>query len=178
MDRKIDDNTLVEVWNNHRSSIGYTTDKGSTVWHTPGLMKKIRMDELYDAFNVMGGRKLFAQGALLIKDNDIREKLGLAELDKYILDKEGMEELLNNGNLEEIEEFLQYCSDMLLETFTQAAINLPIKDMNVARLITKYSATDVLSVIDERAADKETSVAVQPTRITDETGRAKRIAKE
>ena len=178
MYNKINDNTLFEVWNNHRSSVGYIIGGVSNVWHTPGLMKKVKMDEVRNAFNQIGGRKLITQGALLIKDSNVRAELGLPELDEYLLDRDQMKDLLINGDLNNIEDFLQYCSNMLLTTFTQIAIELPIQDMNIARLITKYAGTDVLNVIEERAADEELVKDIQPTQTVDSTGRAKRIAKE
>ena len=86
--------------------------------------------------------------------------------------------LLIEGDIDAIEDFLQYCSNMLLTTFTQIAIDLPIQDMNIARLITRYSNSDVLMAIQERKADREVASVETPTQTVDSTGRAKRIAKE
>lgn len=154
MSKEINENTMVEVWNNHRSGVSYVTDKVTRTWHTPGSMKKISLAELYDACNMPGAKKFFIEGALLIKDNEIRERLDLPALDEYTLDRKQMVALLESGNLADIEEFLQYCSNMLLNTFVQVAIELPLSNMSVAHLIGKYVGLDLVNVIAEKVAEQ------------------------
>jgi len=174
--REINDNTIVEVWSNHRSSISYVTDKVTRTWHTPGSMKKIKVDELYEACNSPGGKKFFNEGVLLIKDNEVRERLDLPPLDKFVLDRKEMFDLIKSGNFKEIEEFLQYCSNMLLSTFVQIAIEVPVSDLSIAKLIGKYAGIDILSVIAER---QEEAVGKKDQKEFDNnSGRPRRIAKE
>lgn len=178
MNKQIQDDTIVEVINNHGSSISYSTDKVTRTWQVVGETKKIRFIELQEACNARGGKVLFSEGALLIKDSEVRERLDLPALDKYVLDTKEMEALLKNRDLSEIEEFLQYSSNMLLKTFVDVAISLPIADMNISNLIKKYSGTDVALAIEERHADKESVVSTDTAKTVDSSGRAKRIARE
>lgn len=173
MARELNENTLVEVWSNSRSGISYVTDKVTRTWHTPGSSKKINLGELYEACNMPGAKKFFVEGVLLIKDNEVREKLDLPPLDEYTLDRKQMIELLQSGDLRLIEEFLQYCSNMLLNSFVQVAIDLPISDMNIAKLIGKYSGFDLVSVLAEKADD-----VVQVKDMPAGANRPKRIVKE
>lgn len=177
MSSVLTDSSLIEVWNNHDSSIGYTAEKGSRVWRVTGEVKKVRLDELYAANNTPGGKIFFEQGALLIRDNEARKLLDLPELDEYVLDSKEMQELIKSSDLQKIEEFLQYCSNMLLQTFVKIAIELPVTNLNIARLITQYSGTDVLMVIEEKATDKSGKDG-EANKVIDQSGRAKRIVKE
>lgn len=174
---RIPDNAMIEVFNNQQSgSIGYTVDKVSRVWQFPGSMKKIRMEELYDAWNLRGGRILFTSGALLIKDSEAREALGLEPLDKYVLTNEETIELLKNKESSELEDVLQYCSNFVLEKIVEAAVTIPISDMGKANLIKKYSGIDIIKLIQEAEIDKivETEVKIEST----STRQRRRIIKE
>ena len=162
MSREIKDNTMVEVWSNYSSSLSYVTPKVVRTWHTPGSMKKVAMSELYEAVNAPGGKKFFDEGALLIKDNEVRDKLGLEPLDQYTLSREEIITLLEKKDIEKVEELLQYCSNMMLETIVQIAIDMPIEDRPIAKLIQSYSGTDVFQVIEEKAQDTEQPQAAQP----------------
>ena len=173
--RVLKDDTLIEVWNNHGWGVSYVTDKVVRTWQTSGMVKKVPFGELYEAASFKGNRVLFAEGALLIKDNEVRERLDLPPLDEYTLDLEGMKTLLESGDKNKIEDFLQYCSNMALDALVQVAINIPVSDVKLAQLISKYAKVDVLSAIQEK-------METQPTQTNQEVSegkpRPKRIIKE
>jgi hypothetical protein len=155
--RTLQDDTLIEVWNNHGWGVSYLTDRVTRTWQSPGLVKKIPFGELYEAISYKGNRVLFEEGALLIKDNEVRMQLDLPPLDEFSLTLEEMKELLKSGNLEKIENFLQYCSNMALDAFVQVATDLPVTDVTIAKLISKYSNVDILSTIEEKIDRNENS---------------------
>ena len=174
--KELKDDTQIEVWNNHGWGVSYVTDKVVKTFSTPGMMRKVRFDELNEVMSFKGNRILFEQGALLIKDNEVRERLNLPALNEYILSLEEMKELLLTKDIKKIEDFMQYCSNMLLETFARVAIKLPVTDMNTIKLITEYSSVDVAMAIEENAE----IVANQPNTNLPTEGkpRPKRIRKE
>lgn len=175
--KEFKDNDLIEVWNNLNWSVGYNTDRESRVWQLPGSVKKITFGELIEVMGAHGSRKLFEEGALLIKDNEVRDRLNLDPLDKYILDLKEMEELLKSKDLVKIEDFVQYCSNKMLDTFIQVAIKLPVKDIDLAKMLSSYSHIDVLSAIEEQKEILKESDEVQAP-IEKDKPRHKRIRKE
>ena len=145
----IQDDTIVEVFNDYHSSVSYKLDRVTRSWDV-GAAKKIRVAELYEAVNIKGGRFLFEEGILLIKDAAVRRALGLSDLDEYSLDQDKIVEMLNKGTNKELEDVLMYCSETTLTKIVQKAIEMPISDMNKANLIKSYSGIDILSVIQEK----------------------------
>lgn len=174
--KKFEDNTLIEVWNNLGWGVSYVTDKATRTWQLTGSMKKIPFGELIEALSFRGNRRLFEEGALLIKDNEVRIQLDLPELNEYILDLEQIKDLLKTGDMAKIEDFLQYCSNMALGTFVQVAIELPVRDLELARLISSYANVDLLSAIQEKIeTGEETNKMASPDK---DKPRPKRIIKE
>lgn len=175
--KEFKDNDLVQVWNNLGWSVGYKTSKESRVWEISGSVKKIAFAELIEVMGTHGGRRLFEEGALLIKDNEVRERLGLSPLDKYTLDLKEMEELLKSEDITRIEDFMQYCSNKMLDSLVQVAIKLPIKNLDLAKMLSSYSNTDVMSAIEEHESIAKESNEVN-TPIEKDKPRHKRIPKE
>ncbi len=168
----IDGNMVVDVWSNELGSIYYVTDKITRTWTYLGEVKKVTVDELRDVVNTAAGRSFFEEDLLLIKDNKVRNFLGLTELSEYSLGKDEMIELLKSNNLEKIEEFLQYCTYSLLETFAILAIELPVDNLDVANLIQNYSKMDVIQLIQER---KEEGIKSSIITTPKSTQRPKRV---
>jgi len=171
----LDDNTLVEVWNNHGWGVSYVTDKITRTWQTSGVVKKIAFGELYEAMSFKGNRVLFEENALLIKDNEVRARLDLPPLNEYSLDLKEMKELLEQGDVEKIEDFLQYCSNMTLDAFVQVAIDLPVSNVSIVNLIGEYANVNVLAAIQEKMENSLTNKDSSPNV---NKPRPKRIIKE
>lgn len=142
---RMDKDSYVEVVNNTESTIGYITPDGrKSIWPAPTrrvreVRKRVRLTELYDAMGKPSVVKMLSEGALLIRDNEAREVLGLDPLDEYILDAKETEELLLEGSQEKMEEVLQYCSDAILNRIVDRAIELPLRDWSKIKLIESYS---------------------------------------
>jgi hypothetical protein len=175
--KEFKDNDLIQVWNNLGWSVGYKTGKESRVWEISGSVKKIAFAELLEVTGTHGGRRLFEEGALLIKDNEVRERLNLPPLDKYTLDLHEMEELLKTEDIVKIEDFVQYCSNKMLDSLIQVAIKLPVKNLDIAKMLSSYSNTDVISAIEEHESVVAESNEVN-TPIEKDKPRRKRIPKE
>lgn len=170
--KKITDKTLVKVFNNSTGSAGYTVDNITRKFDKPNSYREIEFKEILNLFNTAGGRELFSEDILLIKDNTIREELSLHPMDKYVLDEEGIKNLFN-GSDDELEDVLQNCTDLILEKITQVAIELPLNELSKVNLIKNYTGLDIYSVIEESKVDKKetksTSVAGRPKRTPKKT---------
>jgi len=159
MERKeLNDNSKVEVKNDYTCSAIYKTDKITRVFEK-GTKKLITIEELYNAVNTKAGKVLFDEGILLIKDERVREMLGLKALDKYSPDYEQIGKLLEDGSVEELEALLQYCTDSTLEKIIEKAIELPIQDLNKAKLIHSYSGKDIINIVREKEEEGEETSA-------------------
>lgn len=151
--KKITDKTIVKVFNNSTGSVGYTVDNVTRKFDKPNASRDVEFKELQNLFNVAGGRELFSEDILLIKDNTIREELSLHPMDKYILDEEGIVNLFDSSD-DELEDVLQNCTDLILEKITQVAIKLPLNELSKVNLIKNYSGLDIYSVIEESKVEK------------------------
>jgi hypothetical protein len=166
--REINDNTIVEVWNNSIGDARYTVQNGTInirrTWRLPGTMQEVEFKELKTAFNEPGVRQLFEvfnkelkryeDGELLIKNELVREKLDLKPLGKYTLDQEQIIDLLKNQSVGKFEETLENCPDSTLDRIIQEAINLPLSDINKINLVKLYSGKDVLTFIQIKNENK------------------------
>lgn len=148
---RIDDDIVIEVFNDSHASVGYKLDHIERTWQK-GTAKKIRMGELYELVNTKGGRVLLEENKLLIKDSSMREALSLSPLSDYSLTSEQIKTLLTKGTDEKLEDVLSYCTDAILDKIVQVAINMPIENMKKARMIQSFSGIDILDVIKERDA--------------------------
>lgn len=169
--KKITAKTMVKVFNNSTGSVGYTVDNITRKFDKPNSFRDVEFKELQDLFNTAGGRELFSEDILLIKDNSIREELSLHPMDKYILDEKGIKELFSKSD-DELEDVLQNCTDLILEKITQVAIDLPLNDLGKVNLVKTYTGLDIYSVIEEKKEDKPEKKTTTPT------GKPKRTPKK
>ncbi len=163
MKKEMDMTQLVDVFNDYTSTVFYVHNKIEKVWDRPGAVKKIPLMELYEVANTRGGRVLFQENMLLVKDSEIREFIGLEPLSKYTPTLEEIADLLQNKPIEELEEILQYCSDRTLEKVVESAISLPIHSLTKGSLIHEYSGINVVQAIEDRKEAAVTTSADQKT---------------
>ena len=144
----ITEETIVVVTNDYDSTVGYTTEKVTRVWE-PNSFKKVSVAELQDVMNTRGGRYLFEEHLLLLKETEVRHYLGLEPIGQYDLEQKDIVKLLENSNLADFEDVLQYCGDMTLEKIVSAAIALPLADLNKTNLLKSYSGINIVEAIQE-----------------------------
>jgi hypothetical protein len=146
----------VEIVNNSTSSVSIATATQRVSFNAPTpkvpmVMQRVKRESLVEMFSTPGVERLFTDEILLIKDREMREFLGLPELDRFTIGIDEIPKVLDasfdNG---EFEELLQYCSDSVLENIVKIASELPIKDMSKNLLIKKYSNLDPYKIFSER----------------------------
>lgn len=145
----LDDTSLVRVTNEFGGVVTYTTERISKTFLVD-TFKDVPLSELKEVCFVSGQSALFTKGYLMIKDERARAALNLEPLGKNNLDEPGMRVLLASGKLADIEEFLQYCSNENLDKLLKVAVDMPIKDLDVANLIQAYTKINLISVIRDR----------------------------
>lgn len=170
------DEAVVEIQNDYVCSIVYSV--GSVRRELPvGAKMKVKVKELYELVNTVGGRKVLEKGKILLKESEVRDYLGLPELDKYNPSLEEIKELIKNPDIDRLEELLMYCSSTTLEKIVNSAIEAPISNMQAARLIHQYSGKDVISIIQEREqdGDSQEETVRKPTKEGETPRRRKKI---
>ena len=110
--------------------------------------RKITMDELEDLYNDRGGRVILEEDILRVMEAEARESIGLPKLDEYCLDGEGFK-LLFEGTDEKFEEFLQYCSESMMDRAISYIIENKIDNMRKRQLIEEYSGKNLKPILDE-----------------------------
>ena len=148
----LNDDSLVRVSNEFGGVVTYTTERMSRSF-LADTFKDISLSELKEVCFISGQSALFTKGYLMIKDERAREALDLEPLGKNNLDEAGMKVLLLERNLKNIEEFIQFCSNENLEKLLKVAVEMPIKDLDVANLIQAYTKVNVIAAIQDRLED-------------------------
>ena len=167
--RQLTDKTMVQVFNNSIGDVGYTIENGSykvrKTWRTPSTMQEVEFKELKTAINEPGVRQLFEEynkelrryedGELLIKNEQVREKLGLQPIGKYTLDQKEIIELLKNGSMSKLEETLENCPNITVDKIIQEAINMSLSDITKINIIKEYSGKDILGIINQKTEESQ-----------------------
>ena len=167
--RQLTDKTMVQVFNNSIGDVGYTIENGSykvrRTWRTPSTMQEVEFKELKTAINEPGVRQLFEEynkelrryedGELLIKNEQVREKLGLQPIGKYTLDQKEIIELLKSGSISKLEETLENCPNITIEKIIQEAINMSLSDIVKINIIKEYSGKDILGIINQKTEESQ-----------------------
>ena len=170
--KKFTNDMMIEVINTSSGSVGYTPEMStvSKKWERQGTVKKVKLGELRDVIGTVGGYVLFSENLLLIKDADVREELGLPELDEYTLTDREIKDLLNNKSVDDLEEVVQNCTDDMLDTITNTAINEEVSDLNKLQLIEDYTGINVVEAIKEH---QEEAPKVKTTKRTSKAATVK-----
>ena len=156
----LDDTSLVRVSNEFGGVVTYKTERISKTF-LADTFKDIPLSELKEVCFAAGQSALFTKGYLMIKDERARAALNLEPLGKTNMDEPGMKVLLSSGKLDEIEEFLQYCSNENLDKLLKVAVEMPIKDLDTANLIQAYTKINLIAVIRDRMEDQVAETGVR-----------------
>ncbi|WP_372011322.1 hypothetical protein NBRC13296_12160 [Paenibacillus chitinolyticus] len=156
--RKLTDKTMVSVFNNNGGVVFYYSELNRVKrrWDKPNVDKKISLEELKELVNTAGGYELLRDD-LLITDIDVREELGLPVEKEYMLDDQGIKELLGRSQ-EDLEEVLSNASDAIKEKIAHVAILIQLADLNKIEVIKANTGIDILSAIQQGKEDQKTGV--------------------
>lgn len=180
---RLDKDSYVEVINNTEMTVGYITPDGrKSIWPAPTkkvreVKKRVRLTELYDAMGKPAVTRMLTEGALLIKDSEARDILGLPPLEKYVLDAEQTDVALKEMNISNFEDILKFCSDAILDKIVQRAIDLPLRDYSKIQLLETYSGQkvgDAIRAYEEDNHYDEEAKSATPDGATSETARTPR----
>lgn len=92
----------------------------------------------------LGFRRMFMEDAVLyIKDGDLIKEWGLQEVDEYILDVEGLKELVFEKSIEDLEDFLMYAPQSMIDNIEVVCTEKELTDTRKLKLIKDYTGKDI-----------------------------------
>ena len=145
----IDDNKLISVRNSNNGKTGYVIPERhlDRTWNV-GETKKIPFEEL-KAFSYMPGGIYTLENLLVIEDEEaIKELLNKEVEPEYNYDEQKIREVLFNGSMDELEDFLNFAPLGRIEILKTLAINEEVPDTRKRDLISKKTGLNINTAID------------------------------
>lgn len=158
--QELNDSSIVRIFNEYGGTIDYKTD---TVSRTipANSFRDVELKELKDLIIRDAKPGLFEKGYLMIRDDKVREVLGLELLNENNLSEDGIKKLFEERDLKKLESFLQLASNANLDKLVRVAIEMPVKDLDTANLIQAYSGKNIIQIIREKSDEEVQTTGVR-----------------
>lgn len=160
----IKDDTLINVRNRNNGTTGYTLADGAKetrLW-AENEVKKITFAELKRVSYLPGGAELL-RDYLVIEDPAAIEALNVGidiqEQPEYLYTENEIRDLLFNGSLDELKDFLDFSPDGGIEIAKQIAVNEELPDMRKRKIISEATGFNINTAIEINDMMKDNSVA-------------------
>lgn len=160
----IKDDTLINVRNRNNGTTGYTLADGAKetrLW-AENEIKKITFAELKRVSYLPGGAELL-RDYLVIEDPAAIEALNVGidiqEQPEYLYTENEIRDLLFNGSLDELKDFLDFSPDGGIEIAKQIAVNEELPDMRKRRIISEATGFNINTAIEINDMMKDNGVA-------------------
>lgn len=163
MEEKISATKYVEVTNRNNGITGYTLSNGLERTFNLRETKKIPLEELQEVEAIPGGEYLL-RNYLMIKDQTALEYLNINPEPEYFYTEDEIQELLNNGTIEQLEDCLNFAPQGVIDLVKSFAVKLEIPDIRKRDLITKKTGFNISNAIMvNKALEEEPTPAVEAT---------------
>ena len=160
----IKDDTLINVRNRNNGTTGYTLADGAKetrLW-AENEIKKITFAELKRVSYLPGGAELL-RDYLVIEDPAAIEALNVGidiqEQPEYLYTENEIRDLLFNGSLDELKDFLDFSPDGGIEIAKQIAVNEELPDMRKRKIISEATGFNINTAIEINDMMKDSGVA-------------------
>lgn len=174
----IKDDTLINVRNRNNGTTGYTLADGAKetrLW-AENEVKKITFAELKRVSYLPGGAELL-RDYLVIEDPAAIEALNVGidiqEQPEYLYTENEIRDLLFNGSLDELKDFLDFSPDGGIEIAKQIAVNEELPDMRKRKIISEATGFNINTAIEINDMMKDNGVAEEAA-----PKKQRRVAKE
>ena len=174
----IKDDTLINVRNRNNGTTGYTLADGAKetrLW-AENEVKKITFAELKRVSYLPGGAELL-RDYLVIEDPAAIEALNVGidiqEQPEYLYTENEIRNLLFNGSLDELKDFLDFSPDGGIEIAKQIAVNEELPDMRKRKIISEATGFNINTAIEINDMMKDNDVAEEAA-----PKKQRRVAKE
>ena len=136
----MDDKTLISVRNRNNGYTGYSIpDKG--IWRNfnIGETKKISLEELRQLQYQPGGEYVL-ENLLVVESEEALKALNMTVEPEYNYTKEDIENLLLNGTLDQLRDFLDFAPDGAIELAKEIAVVEEKRNLHVLRHFSAMAA--------------------------------------
>lgn len=143
----IDNNTLISVRNRNNGSTGYTLPDRN-LWRSfaPGETKKIPFEELQQLQYQPGGDYTL-KNLLVVEDKEALEALNMAVQLEYNYTENDIRNLLLNGTIDQLKDFLDFAPDGAIELCKDIAVKEEIPDIRKRDAITEATGLNINNAI-------------------------------
>lgn len=144
----VDNNTIVNVTNRSRGSVGYTIpDMGNLQRHfNYGETKQITAEEIRKLSYSIGGSVLL-RDYLKIDNQELIDEILHGVEPEYFYTEEQIKELLLNGEMDAFMDCLDFAPDGVIDLMRDLAVKLEIPDIRKRDAISKKTGVDVNKAI-------------------------------
>lgn len=143
----MNEKTLVSVRNRNNGFTGYSIpDKG--IWRNfaPGEVKKISLEELQQLQYQPGGDYTL-ENLLVIEDKEALENLNMTVEPEYNYTEADIKNLLLNGSLDQLKDFLDFAPDGAIEIAKEIAVKEEIPDVRKRDIISEVTGFNINNAI-------------------------------
>ena len=158
-------NDLVKVQNRDNGSVGYTIPDLNNLHRTyqPNETKNITMDELRKLSYVPGGMEIL-RNYLVILDDEAREEI-LSDVEpEYYLTKDGVKQLLLEGNLDALLDCLDFAPSGVVDLVKDVAVEIELNDVKKRDAILNKTGFNVTNAININKETTDEVEKVKPVR--------------
>lgn len=140
----MENTTMVSITNRNNGSTGYEIpDLRINRTFAPGETKKIPLEELKQLQYVPGGDYML-KNLLIVTDVEALDNLNMSDVEpEYFYTEKEIEELLNNGSLDQLEDTLNFAPEGVIELIKTMAIKSELPDTRKRKLITEKTGMDI-----------------------------------
>lgn len=161
----IDKNTIIQVTNRSYGVVGYSvSDLGIKRSYQPNETKEVTFEEMLKLSYSTGGKKLIEKYLVMENDEAVKNILGNVE-PEYFYTAEDVKKLLLEGDLDQLEDCLNFADTGVIDLVKKTATDLEINDVRKRELIRKKTGYDVNNAIAiNHMVKEEFSQEEKPTR--------------
>lgn len=147
----VDMNKIVPVRNRNNGSTSYTLKEDGIfrIWHKPGEVKNIAIDELRKASYLPGGAYIL-NNLLIIEDKEALDALNMQVEPEYSYTDEDIKKILLSTDidaLDRLEDFLNFSPQGGIEILKQLAVELEVPDTRKRKLISEKTGFNIDNAI-------------------------------
>ena len=136
----------VKVTNRNNGFTGYHLQNGTDRIFSRGQSMMISLEELDLLQNTPGGDYII-KNLLIIEDKDVLDELNVVTEPEYFYTEAEVNELLNNGSLDQLEDCLNFAPEGVIELIKTLAVKNQLPDTKKRDLITKKTGFNIDNAI-------------------------------
>jgi hypothetical protein len=136
----------VKVTNRNNGFTGYHLQNGTDRIFSRGQSMMISLEELDLLQNTPGGDYII-KNLLIIEDKDVLDELNVVTEPEYFYTEAEINELLNNGSLDQLEDCLNFAPEGVIELIKTLAVKNQLPDTKKRDLITKKTGFNIDNAI-------------------------------